>query len=87
MSTPHKDVQAGLEKHWKEFMSEQHQAEVITNERRWALWLSMKRDALVEQGFTRSEAVGMIKSLLIKPDPVLNVNVHGVEMGYRRESE
>ena len=87
MSTPHETVQNDLESYWKKFMSESHQEELITNERRWALWLSMKRDALLEQGFTRSEAIGFIRSLLIKVDPVMHLNVHGVEMGYRRESE
>ena len=85
MTTLHESVQEDLEAYWKKFMSESNHEQLIINERRWALWLSMKREALMEQGFTRSESNGFIRSLLMKVDPVMNLNVHGIEMMGRRE--
>jgi hypothetical protein len=69
------NFQDDLSEYWRKMVSEEHRNEMITNERRWALWLSVKLEALVENGFSRAEAMSMIYALLSKTDPFLNLNV------------
>lgn len=67
-----------LKEYWKNLLSEEKQAELIDNERRWSMWLSIKRDALIENGFSRQEALRVIISMLRKPDNNANIYHHGL---------
>lgn len=58
--------QIELDEYWKDRLSDERLGKMIDVERRWAEWLSIKRDAILEYGFSKKEAIKIICSILSK---------------------